>query len=234
MEMLSDRFRVFAPDSLGAGKSPPWPAERKVGLGDEVSLLAPVFEEAGERFSIVGHSYGGSVALMAALSHPERVAAMVLYEPTLFALLAQESPEQAGFREINAVVDDSVLFLESGDRDAAARRFIDYWAGDGAFAAIPDERKPAVADSILNIEGWRHALCHEPTPVDAFAALDIPILYLLGGRSPLSSREVGRVLTAVLPRVEVVEFPELGHMAPVTDPGDVNPLIEKFLADRAF
>lgn len=199
-----------------------------------MSLLAPVFEEAGERLSIVGHSYGGSVALMAALSHPERVAAMVLYEPTLFALLAQESPEQAGFLEINAVVDDSVLFLESGDRDGAARRFIDYWAGDGAFAAIPDDRKPAVADSVVNVEGWRHALCNEPTPIGAFAELDIPILFLLGGRSPLSSREVARLLTGVLPRVEVVEFPDLGHMAPVTDAGVVNPLIEQFLAERVL
>lgn len=231
MEVLSDRFRVFAPDSLGVGKSPPWPREQAVVLRDEVSLLAPIFERAGGQFSIVGHSYGGSVALMAALSFP--VTAMVLYEPTLFALL-RESPDQEGFREINTVVDDSASFLEAGDRHAAATRFIDYWAGVGAFAAIPDDRKPAVADSIVDIEGWRHALCNEPTPIDAFAALDIPILYLLGGRSPLSSREVARVLTSVLPQVEVVEFPDLGHMAPVTHPGVVNPLIEQFLAGRVL
>ncbi len=234
MELLSDRFRVFAPDSHGAGKSPPWPREQEVVLGDEVSLLAPVLERAGGGCSIVGHSYGGSVALMAALTFPEQIGAMVLYEPTLFALLAQESPDQEGFREINAVVDDAVSFLEAGDRHAAAARFIDYWAGPGAFASIPDDRKPVVADSIVNVEGWRHALCNEPTPIGAFAALNIPMLFLLGGRSPLSSREVARVLTGVLPQVEVVEFPDLGHMAPVTHPGVVNPLIEKFLAGRVL
>ncbi len=231
MEVLSDRFRVFAPDSLGAGKSPPWPTDRTT-LGDEVSLLAPVLEGVGGRVSIIGHSYGGAVALMAALDYP--VAAMVLYEPTLFALLKEESSGQEGFREINTVVEDSVSFLGAGDPQAAAKRFIDYWAGPGAFDGIPDDRKPAVLDSIVNIERWRHALCEEPTPLGAFTELDIPILYLLGGRSPLSSREVARVLAPVLPQVEVVEFPDLGHMAPVTHPGLINPLIEEFLTDRAI
>ncbi|MDP3224795.1 MAG: alpha/beta fold hydrolase, partial [Rubrivivax sp.] len=45
MELLSPRFRVLAPDQLGAGRSPPWPAARRDGAGrldDEVALLAPV------------------------------------------------------------------------------------------------------------------------------------------------------------------------------------------------
>jgi pimeloyl-ACP methyl ester carboxylesterase len=35
-----------------------------------------------------------------------------------------------------------------------------------------------------------------------------------------------------MPRVEVVEFPDLGHMAPVTHPARVNEAIAAFL-DRA-
>ena len=38
-----------------------------------------------------------------------------------------------------------------------------------------------------------------------------------------------RLLTAALPRVEVVEFENLGHMGPVTHPGAVNEAIERFL-----
>jgi pimeloyl-ACP methyl ester carboxylesterase len=231
-DRLSDRFRILAPDSLGAGKSPPWPTDRKVTLADEVSLLTPVFERAGERFSIVGHSYGGAVALMAALTYPDRISALVLYEPTLFAVLYQESPDQEAFQEINSVVDDSVAFIDAGDHDSAARRFIDYWTGDGAWASIPDDRKPSVAESILNIDGWRHALCFEPTPADAFAGLDVPVLYMVGEQSPLSSRGVARLLTEQLQQVEVVEFAALGHMAPVTHPSVVNAQIERFLTER--
>jgi pimeloyl-ACP methyl ester carboxylesterase len=40
--------------------------------------------------TLVGHSYGAAVALIAALATPGRVRAMALYEPTLFALLDAE------------------------------------------------------------------------------------------------------------------------------------------------
>ena len=61
------------------------------------------------------------------------------------------------------------------------------------------------------------------------AALDVPVLYMTGKRSPASSLGVARLLTRTLPRVEVVEFEELGHMGPITHPEVVNETIARFL-----
>ena len=47
MDALAPRFRVFAPDSYGAGKSPEWHADRSIGLSDEVALIEPVIARAG-------------------------------------------------------------------------------------------------------------------------------------------------------------------------------------------
>jgi pimeloyl-ACP methyl ester carboxylesterase len=74
-----------------------------------------------------------------------------------------------------------------------------------------------------------HAAYMEPTPLSAFAALDMPVLFLTGAESPLSSREIARLLTKTLPRVTSVEVSEAGHMAPLTHPERVNALIERFL-----
>jgi pimeloyl-ACP methyl ester carboxylesterase len=52
---------------------------------------------------------------------------------------------------------------------------------------------------------------------------------MTGKKSPASSRGVAKVLTRVLPRVEVIEFDDLGHMAPVTHPDAVNAAIARFL-----
>lgn len=103
--------------------------------------------------------------------------------------------------------------------------------GPGSWNATPSQRKPAVADSVANVRRWSHALFTEPTPADAFAALDIPILYMLGGSSPESAHAVARVLLPVLRGTRVVEFPGLGHMAPVTHPEVVNAEIAKFLSE---
>ena len=92
METLAPKFHVVAADSYGAGKSPAWPTHCPVCLQDEVALLEPVFARAGNPFALVAHSYGAAVALIAAVSQPQRIRSLALYEPTLFALLDAESP----------------------------------------------------------------------------------------------------------------------------------------------
>lgn len=62
-----------------------------------------------------------------------------------------------------------------------------------------------------------------------FRALDIPVLYMVGKSSPQSSLGVAQLLTAALPRVEVMEFEGLGHMGPVTHPERVNAAIAEYL-----
>ncbi len=69
----------------------------------------------------------------------------------------------------------------------------------------------------------------EPTPAQAFATLKMPILYMLGESSPESPHAVARVLVPGLPNVRVVQFPGLGHMAPVTHAESINAEIARFL-----
>ena len=229
MDVLAPKFHVLAADSYGAGKSPPWPAERDIRLRDEVALLEPVFARAGDAFSLVGHSYGGGVALVAAIAHRSRVRAVALYEPTLFALVEREAPSPNDVDGIRNAVVESVAALERGDAAQAARCFIDFWMGAGSFDRMPERVQAATAESVQNIQGWKDALFDEPTPLEAFATLDIPVLLISGKISPLSSRAVAQRLARVLPKVEVVELEGLGHMGPVTHPDAVNPVISRFL-----
>lgn len=229
MDALAPTHHVLAPDSYGSGKSPDWPSDREIALQDEVDFLAPVLALAGSPFTLVGHSYGAAVALLAALTHPGRVKALVLYEPTMFSLVNAANPGPNGVDGIDAAVNASSMALDSGDRDAAARHFIDFWMGVGSWDATPPQRKPAITASIVNVRRWAHALLTEPTPLRAFAALNIPVLYLLGGTSPEAAHAVARVLVPVLPRVQVVKFAALGHMAPVTHPEAINAEMARFL-----
>jgi len=230
-ELLSGTHRVLAPDLYGSGKSPEWISDGEPRLQDEIDLIAPVLAAAGGSFSLVAHSYGAAVALIAALKHRSRVTALALYEPTLFALVDARHPPPNVADGIRDTVVAAASALDAGNRDAAAAHFIDFWMGSGSWAAMPSQRKPAVADSIVNIRRWSHALFHEPTPVEAFAAIDVPVLYMLGEQSPASAHAVAQELLPVLPRVRIARFPGLGHMAPVTHPDTVNAEIARFLSE---
>lgn len=230
MDALRPMFLVLAPDSYGAGRSPAWPAGRKVTLRDEVALLEPAFARAGAPFSLVGHSYGGGIALLAAHIHRKRLRAMALYEPTLFSLV--EKPEEVD--GIRTAVAAASAALAGGDTAGAARYFIDFWMGDGSFDRMPERVQAATTDAVKNIQGWKDALFDEATPLAAFADLDVPVLLMVGKRSPLSSRAVAQRLLRTLPRVELLEFEDLGHMAPVTHPEKVNGAIAAFLQRHAL
>ena len=230
MDRLATSHHVLAPDSLGAGKSPPWPTDRVVMLGDEVALLETVFAAAGNPFFLIGHSYGGAVALLAALARPERVRALVVYEPTMFSLLEAEAPGQAAANGIRSAAADAAADIDASNPAAAGERFIDYWMGAGTWRGMPKARQASIAASMGNIGQWSRVLFAEPTPLQAFRALQVPVLYLVGAESPASSRGVARLLTGVLPKVSVEELAGLGHMGPVTHSDIVNDRIVDFLA----
>ena len=233
MERLAPKFRVLAPDSYDSGKGPCWHSDRAITLSDEAGLIAPVLEKAGAAITLVGHSYGAAVALIAALRNPGRVRALVLYEPTLFSLIDAEGPAPNEADGIRDAVAAAAAALDAGNADAAARHFIDYWMGEGTWSRMPAERKPPIAASVRNVRRWAHALFEEPAPLAAFGALDVPVLYLVGERTTASARGVARLLAPVLPKARVVRLERLGHMGPVTHPEVVNEKIAAFLDSLA-
>lgn len=229
MDQLASRHLVLAPDTHGAGRGPAWPAGRPLSLGDEVDLIEPLIQQAGEPFALVGHSYGGAVALLAALRRPERVSALVLYEPTLFSLIDATSARPNAADGIRDSVARAGAALAAGDRATAAEMFIDYWMGDGAYLAKPEAQRIAIADAIVHVQGWLHALLGEPTLLAAFRALKMPVLLMQGSETTDSARAVAALLAQTLPQVKVLSIDGLGHMGPITHPAPVNAAIEAFL-----
>ncbi len=228
-DRLNRRYRPLAVDLHGAGRSPAWRGNRPLTLADEVALLEPAFAATGARFHLVGHSYGGAVALKIALAHPHWVASLTVFEPVLFSLLMADDPGQPAAREIDAVRADTSAAIDRGDLHGAGARFVDYWTGAGTWAAMSERRRAAIAAAMIGLQEQWHAVFEEPTPLAALGRLDMPALCLVGARSPRSSRAVSRLLVKTLPRVMAVELEGVGHMGPVTHADRVNALIEQYL-----
>ena len=174
-----------------------------------------MFEAAGGPFHLVGHSYGGAVAVRAALTYPGCFRSLVLIEPVLFGLLIAEDPHQPAAREVVALCQHTRAAVEVGALDSAARRFIDYWMGTGTWAGMPPQQRATVAQAMPGVRSQWTAIFAETTPLPAYSLLDLPILYLVGSKSPPSTRAVTRLLSQALPNVTLTRTEGRGpHGAP--------------------
>ncbi len=104
IERLSPRYDVRAVDLHGHGAQPAWPGRQPLALADEVTLVEPILREAGP-VHLVGHSYGGAVALKVAELHPQSVRSLVAYEPVLFRWLCDADPDSDAAREVIEVAE---------------------------------------------------------------------------------------------------------------------------------
>lgn len=230
MERLAGRFRLLACDLPGAGKSPALPQHVAYTLDEEARFLDPVFEAAGERFHLVGHSYGGAVALKAALRHGARLRSLTLFEPVLFSLLIAAVPQSEAAREILRLAQSTTDLARRGDFDAAAREFVDYWFEPGRWDSMREEARAPIRTA-MNLTGPRwQALFYDPARLRDMACIDVPTLFLVAQNSRRPARAVGELLIRTLPNARAIEITGVGHMAPLVNPERVNPLIESFLA----
>jgi len=75
---LATRFRVVAPDLLGFGRTRP-PAQQTYDMATWVAHLHGFLDALGlDRFSVVGNSFGGGLALRLAIARPESVERLVV------------------------------------------------------------------------------------------------------------------------------------------------------------
>lgn len=190
---IAARHRVFLYDLRGHGRS-----ERATDGYDVASMAADLegllSDETGP-FDLVGHSYGGLVALRFALDHPARVRSLVLVEAPLPPSAVRELDDFQGRSPegmLEALPEDMRAVLAGGGRRAA--KLVDGLAFlSGKTTLLADlAREPDVADADL-------------------ASLRIPVRCIYGARS--SCRPVGDRLARTIPgaRLDVLDG---GHFLP--------------------
>jgi pimeloyl-ACP methyl ester carboxylesterase len=226
---LARRRSVLAPDLLGYGRSEPWLDPDAFHFAEDVAVVAALLTELDEPAHLVGHSYGGLLALHAALRDPSRVRSLALYEPVAFGVLHARGDREALDDLDRADVDGTFFDPSGGGGPSWMRRFIEYWNGPGAFDALGEERRAALLATGRKAFLEVRSLLHDRTPPEAYAALACPTLLLAGSLSPLAARGVCRALAEALPRVSVETLEGAGHMAPVVQADRVNAAIEAHL-----
>lgn len=223
-ERLAPAHRLLAVDLHNHGVGPEWLGRAPLTLADEAALVAPLLRAAGTVAEgggahLVGHSYGGAVALKVAGSHPQHVRSLTLYEPVAFRLLIDDPASRAEALDALSIGEVVRMFLRRDDAAAAAQHFVEYWSGRGAWDAMTPPARAATAARMPTVLLHFGALFNEWQQAATLALLarrHLPVLVLAGERTVATTRRIARRLRELLPHAVHETLAGLGHMGPLT------------------
>ncbi len=230
-ERLSPGRRVIAPDFLGSGANPPWPAGEEFHFQRDVELIGERLRAIGEPVDLVGHSYGGFVALQLLREHGAEVRSVAVYDPVAFGVLRAPVEDAEGLADLARAEEDPVFFDDrTGGQEPWFRAFVDYWNGKGAWDALPPASRAQFLKVGRKVYFEVRSLVPDRTPASAYASFAGPVLLLSGERSPAAARRVTSILAGALPAAKLVTVEGAGHMGPLTHASVVNEAIAAHLA----
>jgi 3-oxoadipate enol-lactonase len=221
-EHLAARFRVVRYDCRGFGASGPFdPAVPYTHAGDLVALLDHL--AIGDAV-LVGLSFGGRVALQAALAAPARVRGLVLLDAVLDGV-PWDPESAAGLDEVARQVRAGGI---PGGREA--------WLAHPLFATA--RQRPDLAGRLAAMvagypgQHWLGQDPHRPArpePVSVLERVTAPTLVAVGDRDVPCFREMSAVLARRIPGAQYRVIAGAGHMVNLEQPAAVNDLLTRFL-----
>lgn len=234
-DLARDHF-VIAPDQRGYAQSSKPDAVEDYAPDQIVGDCLALADHFGiGRFTLVGHDWGGAVAWMAAIQHPDRVAKLVIvnaphpfvFQKTMFDDASQRAASQyiRAFRNpdfekhiaaigLSSFFDGSFMRHTDFDRIADEKPvYLEQWGQPGAMTAMLNwYRASALVVPAMDETPER------PTYLDApFPPLNVPTLVIwgLGDKALLPSQLEG--LATLVPGVRI-ETVDAGHFVPWENP----------------
>jgi pimeloyl-ACP methyl ester carboxylesterase len=223
---LAGRFRVVAVDRRASGESqlpagnPLAPIDVAVHVAD---LAALIVAERLEGCLVVGHSYGGCLALELAAREPALVAATWAYEPPYGPLAPPEARER-----MDTLARATLEAVVRQGPAAAAEVFLVGVSGRPALEALGEAGRSRIGQAGPGAVADAPLLGLDPGGLSRIAC---PTRIATGAASGPLYPAIAEELVRRVPGARLTTIPEVDHMAPVTRPDIIAAAVQTF-ADR--
>lgn len=246
---LSRDYRVVAPDQRGfaASDKPKGVDQYKADkIVEDLMALADALEI--ERFTLVGHDWGGAVAWLAALTHPLRIKRLVIINaphPLIFQKsLIEDEPQRAASQYITKLRSP---FAEMGIKAMGLSRFFDKIISSHADTSklppgerqlyIDDWSRPGALKAMLN--WYRASKIEVPRPGQKakpplwthapFPHLKMPVLVIWGMNDTALLPLQLEGLDEVVDDLRIVKIENATHFVTWERPDEVTTAVRNFL-----
>src|SRR5262245_17435333 len=219
------RYHVLAIDMRGHGDSD-WDPKAAYLVEDYVKDIEGLAQQLRLRNIVIwGNSTGGRVAQVFAGMHPELVSAVISEDvgPERPREIADGMTNRLRQEDERGWASEDALFAElrganARTGDEILRAYAHYGSKQRADGRIIWKRDPKIGNGFVPTELWRFV-----------REIKSPIIYILGGRSTIVPVATQEELRKVLPKVQIVTIPGLGHYPSEENPKDFLAIVDKFL-----
>jgi pimeloyl-ACP methyl ester carboxylesterase len=217
-------YHVIAIDMRGHGDSA-WSPEGAYLVEDYVKDLAAFVDQQKLRnLTLLGNSTGGRVVQVYAGLHPDLVSRLIVEDvgpertnEIASAFTRQVENEANGW----ASEEELVEFLKKGNArtpESILRTYAHYASKQRDDGRVVWKRDPNLAKGFVPTELWQYV-----------EKIRCPTLYVLGGASRIVSPESQQRLKQVVPGVQIVVMPGLGHYPDQEATTDFLRIVQQFL-----
>ncbi|HSQ39256.1 MAG TPA: alpha/beta hydrolase [Anaerolineales bacterium] len=231
---LSEYGTVIAYDrpAFGLTERPmEWDGENPYSQQAQVDLVIGLRDELGiEKAILVGNSAGGTISMLAALQYPERVQALILVDPAIYA----GGGAPAWTRPVSKTPHMNRRGpLVSRQLQARGTDFIELAWHD------PSKITPEIFEGYqkpLQAENWYKALwfltvaSQESGLAERLDELTLPTLVITGDDDRIVPTEQSLRLADELPNAELVVIPQCGHLPHEEHPAEFMQAVTEFLS----
>jgi pimeloyl-ACP methyl ester carboxylesterase len=224
---LEDSWRLLAIDLYDRGRSDPWPGHRAQSLDDDAALIIALADEVGPAH-LVGHSYGGAVALQAVLAQAASFASLVLLEPQLYPLL-EEGGEADLLADKQALSEGFMDPIGEGRQAEGWQFFVDHFNGAGTWQRLSEEKRQEFLAMSATARNKYDAMYGSSTRSADLRNISLPTQVLWGSETAAYDIRMCEIVLDNVKGSRGEAIAGAGHMSPLSHPEAVAAALRRHL-----
>jgi pimeloyl-ACP methyl ester carboxylesterase len=225
-------FRCIRTSLLGYGGTTERRTAEDPSISHEAGVVESIVRRAGGPVHLVGHSFGGLVALAVALRRRVSLASLTVLEAPAIEVLRDQG-EDRHYGTFRTMTEAYFTAFREGDSNAIAR-MIDFYGGAGTFSGWPRRFCDyAVETTPANLLDWESAYGFRLTP-QSLASVAVPALIISGQTSHPAVGRANDLLAQYIPGAARATIADAAHFMIATHPKQFADLVARHVEQSSL